>query len=94
MNVTKTVKETLVHPVVSVVGGVAALGSLFPIPVLDALMETVWVNAGTLFAGVSLSASQGWVPELAVVAVGALYLGRIIDQLTDAFLNQLDDEND
>lgn len=85
--------RALTHPVTIVSVLIGAAGSFLNIPFISALLATLWAQAGTVFAGVSLLATQGWLPagtgEAAVLVAGALFLGRITDKIWDGLERRL-----
>lgn len=94
MTLMETVDRMLTHPVTVISTVLGILGSLFNIPVLSAVVATVWAKAGVVFGVASVTASQGWLPEttgqvfLALAAV--LFLGRMLDKLWDGMKRRLD----
>ncbi len=95
MTVTDTIDRIVTHPltVVSVILGL--LGSLFQIPVISAVVATVWAQAGVVFGVASVTVSQGWLPPAtgqAFLAVsGVLFLGRMLDKLWDGVQRRMDE---
>lgn len=85
MTITETIDRVVTHPLTAISILVGALGTVLPIPVLSALLEVVWAQAGTVFAAVSLTATQGWLPsgtaEVVVFLAAALWFGRMLYKL-------------
>jgi len=94
MTLLETIDRIVMHPltILSVLVGSAA--SIVQIPFVSAVVATLWNQAGTVFAMASLSASQGWLPagtgQAAVLVAGCLFLGRMLDKLTDGIQRRLD----
>jgi hypothetical protein len=93
MKIVETLDQAITHPVTVVSVVVGTVGSLLPIPIVSALISTAWHQAGTLFAGVSVLATQGWLPagtgQAAMLVAGALFLGRNLDKLWDGLQRRL-----
>ncbi|MHB9286784.1 hypothetical protein ACKVMT_07060 [Halobacteriales archaeon Cl-PHB] len=94
MTLIKKLDRLVMHPLTVASVLLGTLGSVLQIPLLSALVSTIWHQAGTAFAVVSVSASQGWLPagtsRAAVAIVGVLFLGRMLDKLYDGVQRRLD----
>lgn len=93
MTITDTIDRIVTHPFTIVSVALGMVGSLFQIPILSALVATIWAKAGVVFGVASVVVSQGWLPAetgqafLAVAAV--LFLGRMLDKLWDGLQKRL-----
>lgn len=93
MTILETLDRAVTHPLTVVSVALATVGSVFKIPLLSAVVWTVWNQAGAVFAGVSVLATQGWLPpgtgEAAMLVAGSLFLARVGDKLWDGLNRRL-----
>lgn len=94
MTILDRIDHALTHPLTVVSTAVSLVASIVHVPVVSAAVSTAWHQAGTLFAAVSVSATQGWLPpetgEAAVLVVGMLFLARMLDKLWDGLNRRLE----
>ena len=95
MSIIERIDNFITHPLTVVSTLLGLLGSMFQIPVLSALIWTLWAKAGVVFGAVSVSTSIGWLgPEIGPIAMtlaGALFLGRMLDRLWDSYRSRVNE---
>mgnify|MGYP006298513153 CR=1 FL=1 len=98
MQLLSKLEWAVTHPLTAVAALIGVLAQPLQLPFVDALVGTLWTQAGTLFAGVSLLPQLGapissGTAQLLMGLAGMLWLARILDRLYDGLTARLNTED-